>query len=166
MLRGDEKFRGLRLRAAGGVLPGDRDFLAALRRRLAEGGAADDAEFLPGLDRAGRQQFLRSLTVLSVPARQPEAFGLFVLEALASGVPVVLARVGAYPELVEATGGGVLVEPDDASALAAALRDLLARPDEARALGRRGRETVLDRFSINRMASSMLDVYQAAIGRI
>ena len=163
MLRGDEKFRGLRLRAAGGVLPGDRDFVAALRRRLADGGAADDAEFLPGLDRAGRQQFLKSLTVLSVPARQPEAFGLFVLEAFASGVPVVLTRIGAYPELVEATGGGVLVEPDDSSALAAALRDLLARPDEARAIGRRGREAVLDRFSIHRMASNMVDAYQAAI---
>ena len=163
MLRGDEKFRGLRLRAAGGVLPGDRDFVAGLRRRLAEGGAADDAEFLPGLDRAGRQQFLRSLTALSAPARQPEAFGLFVLESLASGVPVVLTRVGAYPELVEATGGGVLVEPDDASGLAAALRDLLARPDEARALGQRGREAVLDRFSIQRMASNMVDAYQAAI---
>jgi glycosyltransferase involved in cell wall biosynthesis len=163
MLRGDEKFRGLRLRAAGGVLPGDRDFVAALHRRLAEGGAADDAEFLPGLDRAGRQQFLRSLTALSAPARQPEAFGLFVLETLASGVPVVLSRVGAYVELIEATGGGVLVEPDNAAALAAALRDLLARPDEARALGQRGREAVLDRFSIHRMASNMVDAYQAAI---
>jgi glycosyltransferase involved in cell wall biosynthesis len=166
ILRDDEKFRGLRLRAAGGVLPGDQDFVAALRRRLAEGGAADDAEFLPGLDRAGRQQFLRSLTALSVPARQPEAFGLFVLEALASGVPVVLTRVGAYPELVEATGGGVLVGPDDAAALAAALRDLLARPDDARAIGRRGREAVLDRFSIKRMASAMLNVYEAVTGHI
>jgi glycosyltransferase involved in cell wall biosynthesis len=137
--------------------------VAALHRRLAEGGAADDAEFLPGLDRAGRQQFLRSLTALSAPARQPEAFGLFVLETLASGVPVVLSRVGAYVELIEATGGGVLVEPDNAAALAAALRDLLARPDEARALGQRGREAVLDRFSIHRMASNMVDAYQAAI---
>ena len=153
---------GVRLRVAGGHTPGDRPFVEAVRERLAAAGAAGDVEFLPVPDRQAKPEFLRSLSVLSVPARGEVAFGIFVLEALASGVPVVEPRAGAFPEILEATGGGVLVEPDNVGALAAALEQLLAGPAEARAMAEQGRRAVLERFTIQRMAENVLRVFDWA----
>jgi glycosyltransferase involved in cell wall biosynthesis len=162
-LRSGGRWPGLRLRIAGGQAPTDQAFVAAVRRRLAESGAERDVEFLPAFDRAGRQEFLRSLSVLAAPARQAEAFGVFVLEALASGVPLVLSKVGAYPELLEATGGGRLVEPDDPAGLAAALDEMFAHPYEARAMGDRGRRAVLEQFHVGRMADSIMEIFEKVV---
>ena len=162
LLKMKATFKALRLCAAGGWMAGDRPFLRATRKRLLDAGVADDVDGLPNLQRAERQEFLRGLTVLSVPARHPEAFGMYVLEALATGVPVVLPRRGAFPELIEATGGGLLCEPDDPEALAAALEELLTNPDRARELGRQGRQAVLERFTEDRMAAQVADILQQA----
>jgi glycosyltransferase involved in cell wall biosynthesis len=164
-LRAGGRFPGLRLRAAGSVGPDDGPFVEKMRRRLDEAGAAGEAEIGPGLDKAGRQRFLRTVSAVAVPARAPEAFGLFAVEAMAAGVPLVLSRVGAYPELIEATGGGVLVEPDNPAALAEALEPWLARPDEARAVGERGRQGVFEQFSISRMAGGLLDVFNTVVNK-
>ena len=61
--------------------------------------------------------FLRNLDVLCVPATYDEPKGIFLLEAMANGVPVVQPRRGAFPEILEKTGGGILVEPDDPASL-------------------------------------------------
>jgi glycosyltransferase involved in cell wall biosynthesis len=158
-LRSAGRWPGLKLRAAGGLGPDDGPFVDALRRRLAEAGASADAEIGPALDRAGRQRFLQEVSLVTVPARQAEAFGLFVLETMAAGVPLVLSRRGAYPELAEVPGAGAIVEPDDPAALARALEKILAAPDEARAMGRRGRQAVLDEFTVSHMADGLLGVF-------
>jgi len=151
----------VQLRMAGGWLSNDEPFLDAARERLAEAGVAEgDVEFLPNLQRKEKQAFLRSLSVLSVPARHAEAFGMYVLEALGMGVPVVVPRHGAFPELLDATGGGVLYEPDDPEALAVSLKALLDAPERARSLGAAGRETVLRDFTVERMAADVLRVYE------
>jgi glycosyltransferase involved in cell wall biosynthesis len=77
---------------------------------------------------------------------------LFVIESLASGVAVVQPNNGAFPELIELTGGGVLYAQGDASSLAAALEKLLLDPAHAAKLGRCGREIVNSHFTINAMA--------------
>jgi glycosyltransferase involved in cell wall biosynthesis len=115
-------------------------------------------EIRPNLPAAEKRAFLQTLSVLSVPATYGEAFGLYVLEALASGVPVVQPRHGAFPELVEATGGGVLCAPDDPAALAAALEEVLGTPGRAAELGARGRAAVVARFDVEHMARGMLEV--------
>ena len=155
-LRARPEFGRLRLRLAGGQVEADAAFVAGVRARLARHEEAGDVDAQGNLPRAERQEWLRSLSVLSVPTLRPEAFGVFVLEALASGVPVVLPEHGAFPELVRATGGGLLVRPNDPDALAAALGALLRDPDRARALGRAGRAAVLERFSAARAAERLV----------
>jgi hypothetical protein len=80
--------------------------------------------------------------VFSVPATYSEAFGLYVLEAMAAGVPVAQPRASAFPEIVLAAGGGVLHEPGDPESLADSWEMLLANPAKARELGRKGRAAV------------------------
>ncbi len=162
-LKDHDRLRDLKLRAAGGRTAHDEAFLRQLRRRLAEAGVEEDAEFLPNLNRAERAAFLPGLSVLSVPERRGEAFGLYLLEALACGVPVVLPDNGAASELIEATGGGLLCRPNDPGALAEALEKLLLDPDYARALGRKGRQAVLEKFSAEQTARELLAVYADAV---
>jgi glycosyltransferase involved in cell wall biosynthesis len=123
-----------------------------LRRTLAANQVLGDVEFCPNLSHAAKQDFLRSLTVFSVPARHPEAFGLYVLEAWAAGVPVVQPDHGGFSELVAATGGGRLFPPQDEEALIDALEGLLRAPDQARAMGEAGRAAVRQRFTMEVMA--------------
>ena len=156
---------GLRLRAAGGSLPADEPFLRAVRQRLADAGLARDAEFLPNLDRPSKQAFFRTLSVLSVPTRHGEAFGMYVLESLASGVPVVLPRHGAFPELVEATGGGLLYDPEEPGALAAALQQVLSDPELARQLAARGRQAVFDHFDVRQTAQQVVSLLEGIVSK-
>src|SRR5207247_5028447 len=115
--------------------PLDEPFVDALRERLKTNAVMHDVEFHPMPDRVAKLKFLRSLTVFSVPALYGEAFGLYVIEALASGLPVVQPRAASFPELIEATGGGVLYEPGDVKALADAVEGLLLYPVRLLVLG-------------------------------
>jgi glycosyltransferase involved in cell wall biosynthesis len=127
---------------------------------LEANGFLAEAEFHPNLSRAAKQAFYRRLTVFSVPALYGEAFGLYVIEALASGIPVVLPRVASFPELIEATGGGILCEPRDPKALADAIEQLLLEPARIRTLGETGRRAVRTQFSAESMTRQIAELYE------
>ncbi len=154
---------GLKLRAMGGKTGDDAAFVDSLRARTAAEGMAEDFEFHQEIDRAHRVEFLRSLTALCVPMPGGEAFGTFIIEALAAGVPVVQPRLGGFTELVERTGGGMLYEPNDASSVARALESMLSDPARARALGAAGREVVLRDYTVERMAERTEQVYRRVL---
>ncbi len=149
----------LKLHIGGSCGPGDEPFVKSLRKRLAAAGFIGEVAFFPNLSRAEKLEFLRGLSVFSVPASYGEAFGLYVIEAMAMGVPVVQPRAAAYPELIEATGGGVLCEPGDPAALANALELLLLDSGQARKLGEAGRQAVSEKYSATAMATEILRVF-------
>jgi len=150
----------VKLRVAGWLGTKDEAFFAEQIGRLRAAGLADRFRYDGVVERAEKLDLLRSIDVLSVPTAYHEPKGIFVLEAWAAGVPVVEPAHGAFPELLAATGGGVLVKPDDAAALADALVELLLDPAAARALGERGRVGVAQSFSAGEMAMRTLDVYR------
>ncbi len=157
ILKERNRVKNLKLRIGGGLGPADEATLVKpLRETLLARGVMGDVEFCPNLNRAAKLAFYRSLTVFSVPALYGEAFGLYVIEALAAGVPVVQPRHAAFPELIEATGGGLLCEPSDPAALASAIEELLLNPARACALGTAGRQAVLEQFSVEQMAQNIL----------
>jgi len=120
-------------------------------------------EYLGEVDRAGKIAMLSSIDVLSVPTRYPEAKGIYVLEALAAGVPVVQPEHGSFPELIRDTGGGVLVPPNDPAALADAIAALLRDPARRKSLGRAGRVSVAERYSHDSMAGKTAEVYRRVV---
>ncbi len=148
-----------RLKIGGTQTDADRAFVNDLTDKLGQAGIANAVKFLPNLSHAEKQQFLRGLTVLSVPTRSGEAFGLFVIESLASGVPVAQPSSGAFPELIELTGGGVLYAQGDAGSLADALEKLLLDPVRAAEAGRCGREIVNARFTSDAMARNFEELF-------
>lgn len=150
----------LRLRATGTCLQRKTPFQQQLTTRIAEAGSRDAVEFTEDFrDAASRSAFLQSLSVLSVPARRPEAFGLFQTEAMACGIPVVQPNIGGYPEVIQATGGGVICNDISPNSLANALYDLLADPAKAASYGQAGRKAVITHYSQEKVAEDMFELY-------
>lgn len=150
----------VRLRVAGYLGERDRRYLEDLEARIAGWGLSGSYERVGEVDRAGKIRFLQSLDLLSVPTTYRDPKGLFILEALANGVPVVQPRHGAFPEMIEATGGGLLVEPGSPGDLARGIETLLGDPGLRLELGRRGREAVHARFHDRAEAEATLRVYE------
>jgi glycosyltransferase involved in cell wall biosynthesis len=148
-----------RLRVAGWLGENQRPYLEEIRRKLHGRGHADHFEHAEAPDHVSKVRFLQRLDVLSVPTTYREPKGLYVLEALANGVPVVQPRHGSFPELVEATGGGLLVQPNDPEDVARGLRQLLEDPAQREELGRKGKEAVHRHFNAARMAEKTMEVY-------
>jgi glycosyltransferase involved in cell wall biosynthesis len=145
-----------RLHLGGAATAGDEPFIAQQKQRLAAAGLTGRVTWSPNLSREGKVAFLRGLTLFSVPVQYPEAFGLYLLEAMACGVPVVQPDAAAFPELVAATSGGICVPPRDPLALAHAWHSLLADPARCAALGRAGRLSIEKRFNASTMAAEFL----------
>jgi glycosyltransferase involved in cell wall biosynthesis len=154
-----------RLIAAGYLAPEHQGYLEDVKKKLADWGLADHFEYRGEVDRAQKIAFLQSLDLLSVPATYQEPKGMFLFEAMANGVPVVQPRRGAFPEIVENTGGGVIVDADNPAALADAFLDLWRNPDRAAALGRAGAEGVRRHYTVGRMAETAEAVYREVSGR-
>ncbi len=153
----------LRLRVAGFLRERDRAFLEAQRRKVADDGLDGRVDFVGEVDFQGKLDFFRGLDLFSMPTVYREPKGLPVLEAMAAGVPVVQPRHGAFPELLEDTGGGLLVEPESPQALADGIRRLVADPALRRHLGRAGRAAVLERYDHHAAADAMLAVYEKVL---
>lgn len=162
-LKESEDMRDVRLRLTGGRTAGDAAFVQRLEGELRRLDLHDDVDFIDRFDKAARHDFLRSLSVLSVPAPEGEAFGTFIIEALACGVPVVQPALGAFPELIEKTGGGILYDPRDEDGLRNALEQLLRDPARAHELGRRGREAAMTEYSVEAVLPRVLGVYERVV---
>jgi glycosyltransferase involved in cell wall biosynthesis len=153
-----------RLRVSGWLGGPHRAYFADLRHRLDKAGLLSDFEYVESPDLVSKVRFLQGCDVLSVPTTFREPKGLYILEALANGTPVVQPAHGSFPELIEATGGGLLVPPNDAEALAEGLHRLLTDAALRRRLGETGRSAVHSRFSADLMARDTVEVYKRFVG--
>lgn len=153
------------LAVAGQLAPRNRRFWQQQRERLASAGLARCLDYAGAPDLQAKARFLQQCSVFCLPARYAESNGIAAIEAMASGVPVILPDRGVFPELVALTGGGMLVPPDDASALAEALDGLRHDPDEADELGRAGRAGAARHFSADAMATHTLEAYEQVLER-
>jgi glycosyltransferase involved in cell wall biosynthesis len=150
-----------RLRVSGWLGDHNRAYLDELRSKVHASGLAADFEHVASPpDHAGKVRFLQSLDVLSVPTTYREPKGLYILEALANGVPVVQPRHGSFPELLEATGGGVLVAPNDPEDLARALRQVLENTAHRQEMAQKGKQAVHEHFNAAKMAENTESVYR------
>lgn len=152
--------REVRLLIAGKPL--DAHFWHDVRREISAKGLSN--EYLGEVDYAGKLAFFKRCGVFTVPSRHREARGMSFMEAQLAGVPVVAPESGAFPEMLSLTGGGILVPPDDAAALAGALARLQDDPDEADRLGRAGAEGIARHFSAARITEQVEGCFAGITG--
>jgi glycosyltransferase involved in cell wall biosynthesis len=154
----------LQLKVAGYLGKKDQPYFEKILEQIREWNLTDQFEYAGEVDRKQKIEFLNSLDLLSVPTTYQEPKGLFVLEALANGIPVVEPRHGSFPELLEATGGGILVNPLDPEALMNGIEKLVAHPELRTSLGQRGKEAVHRSYSDEAMADATLQIYKKYLG--
>lgn len=153
----------VRLRIGGAFTSMDEDYVREQKAKLATAGCLERVSWHPNLGFEEKLKFLSELSVFSVPATYGEAFGLYVVEAMASGVPVVQPEHGAFPELVELTGGGLLCRPDNVVSLADQLENVLKDEALRHRLVSRGRTAARVEFTASRMAERFEKVMQEAV---
>jgi glycosyltransferase involved in cell wall biosynthesis len=156
-----------RLLAAGFLPPEHAGYLESVRVTLRDAGLEGEFEYRGELDRPAKIAYLRELDVFSVPTTYQEPKGMFLLEAMACGVPAVQPRVGAFPEIIGKTGGGLVVEPNG-KALAQGMRVLRDDAARARELGLAGAAGVRQHYTVAHMAETaeavFLEVVKSAGG--
>jgi len=130
---------------------------AEVSRRVMDAGL-EKAVRLPGF-REDLPDLLPCMDLLVHPATM-EGLGIILLQAAASGLPVVASAAGGIPEAVVDQETGLLVPPSDPEALASAVSTLLTDPAHARLMGDRGRHRIRSEFSVDRMVDGNLSVYR------
>jgi glycosyltransferase involved in cell wall biosynthesis len=169
-----EAYRALRSRggipssqlwAAGYLAPEHKSYLSGIRKDLASWGLSGHFHYHGELNRHKKVDYLKKLSVFSVPEPYDDPKGLFLLEAMAAGIPVVQPRRGAFTEIVEKTGGGILVEPDKPEELAQGIFDLWNDPDRRAELAAQGYKNVRLHYSVAQMANAALGVYKSLLSK-
>ena len=163
LLKHKEGFEDVNLVLTGGSTGDDKKFLSDLRHRLREHGLQQQVEIHEDFEEQGLRDYLEKVSVVSVPVRNGEAFGIYLLECMVSGIPVVQPALGAFPEIVGLTGGGVIYQENTPESLSQALQELLSDPAEMDKLSRAGKEGVEKHFHIDVQAQRMIEVYESAI---
>ena len=153
--------RRIRLEVAGYLAPEYRDYLEEITRKMRDWGLAGEFHYRGVLDRGSKLAFLKGLDVFSVPATYDEPKGMSLLEAMAAGVPVVQPRRGSFKEIVERTGGGLLVDGFDAETLASGLLSLIESPSMKAELSKRAFSGVREHYGVSHMARRNIEVYES-----
>lgn len=154
-----------RLEVAGYLGAEQRAYLQQIRKQIRRWGLEGEFCYHGSLDRPAKLRFLENLDVLSVPATHDEHKGIPILEAMASGIPVVQPRRGAFTEMIEKTSGGLLTDPEREHSLAEGLHAVYRDPGMAERLARNGRQGVQDHYSLSRMAAAAVEAYRAIVRR-
>ena len=162
-LRKDPQFKGVKAAATGGPSP-DKNFLKRQQQKLSAAGVENDVEI--SLDRFAKDRFgfLSELTILSVPGgKTPEAFGYYAIEALASGVPVVLPNQGAFPEFVSFENGGVLLGSTTPQSIAKTWSELLRSDEQLKRLSANAQSYAKTTFDEELMAENIIKLLQRVL---
>ena len=161
ILKREKNFSNLLLNVCGGYTSDDKPFIRQQIDKIKTAGFKSSVKIYPGFAGRGKKEFLDSIDIMSVPVRKYDGYGLYILEANASGIPVVQPATGAFPEILATTGGGILYNPDDTETLAANIRALLSDKVMSGKLGELGRQRTNTLLTHMNMAEGMYKVYKS-----
>jgi len=154
----------IKLKVAGWLSPENESYAKAQWERLDAAGLSNEYQYLGSINRDEKLAFFKLIDVLSVPTEFLEPKGLYALEAMAAGVPVVLPAHGAFPELIEQSGGGILYEPGNSEQLADGLESLSRDSEKRRELGSAGQKHVFEFRNSASMGESTSKLIKQYIG--
>jgi glycosyltransferase involved in cell wall biosynthesis len=162
-LKGQEGFNDVKLIVTGGSTSADDRYIAGLKKRIARAGLASSVDFHEAFEGVGRKEFFRKTAIASVPVRNGEAFGMYLPELMAGGIPIVQPALGAFPEIVQISQGGEVYTPNTPERLAATWARILSDRELLGKLSLQARKGVENSFNIHVHAGEMLDVYKKLI---
>lgn len=154
-------FEDVKLIATGGLTGDDKKFLKEQKQKIKASELENDFEIIEEFEGEARHNFFKKVSMVSVPVRIGEAFGMYLLESMASGVPVVQPALGAFPEIAEISGGGVNYSPNTPENLSQAWAELLNNPEKLKKLSINGLKGTKEKFNIHNHAAEIVELYES-----
>lgn len=156
-------FKEVKLKLTGGFTTDDKAFVNKQIKKLKQNGLLQEVEFIDNFNREALSYFFSKVTFLTVPVLKGEAFGTYQLESLACGTPLVQPALGAFPEIIEVTGGGTFYTPNTLDALVAKWTEVLSDPEKIKEMSKKGREAVMERYTTEVLTKEVLRVYENVV---
>jgi len=153
----------VRLVASGGQTAADIVYIDSVKKKIQAAGLHKRVAFREDFSFDSRKAFFQTIDLMCVPFRKPAAYGLCVLESMASGVGFIAPAAGVFPEYADCSGAGILVEPNSCTHLMAALRGLVCNPAKIREMGEKGRQAALRHFDITLNSRQYLKLLEGVI---
>ena len=163
LLRKNPEYTAVKLKITGGKTGDDLQFIKEQKRKLAKAKLETDVFWVEEFEGDERQNFFDSVRLISVPVLNGEAFGLYMLEAMASGIPMIQPALGAFQEVIEICGGGIVYAENTPEQLAGALASLIFNDVKLQGLSAGGISGVKEHFDIHAQAKKMVAVYEGAL---
>lgn len=163
LLKQNPEFAPVTLKITGGKTGDDTQFIKEQKQKIARARLESYVFWVEEFEGEERQKFFDSVRLVSVPVLNGEAFGLYMIEAMASGIPMIQPALGAFPEVINLSGGGVIYGENKPENLAEALGDLILNDDKLHELSLAGIVGVRTHFDIHHQAKRMVKVYESAI---
>jgi glycosyltransferase involved in cell wall biosynthesis len=162
-LKKNPEFSSTRLILTGGKTDDDKPYISKQIKKLERQNIIDYVEFIEFGDKcstSNMESFFDKISILSVPVVNGEAFGLYLLEAMASGIPVVQPALGAFPEIVKASNGGAIYSPNSADALCEKWQEVLQDTSRLDSLSHNSRKAVEEIFNLHRTTAQLVEIYR------
>jgi len=163
LLKKKPGFEDVKLMITGGSTGDDKNILRQVRRTLKSNHLSREVIFHQGFENDERLSFFEKVSVISVPVRNGEAFGIYLTESMASGIPVIQPSLGAFPEIINISGGGYLYQQNTPEGLSEALEQYLNNTNNYDALSKQARQGVEKAFNIHNLAEKLIALYQETI---
>jgi glycosyltransferase involved in cell wall biosynthesis len=163
LLKKKPGFEDVSLCITGGSTHADSRYLSGIRKSIRKAGLETQVVFHEDFEGEGRMEFFSKVILASVPVRNGEAFGIYLTELMASGIPIIQPALGAFPEIVEKSEGGLVYTPNQPDVLAEEWAKVLSNPGLLSQLSIRARKGVEQYFDISVHTEEMIQVYQKVI---
>lgn len=160
-LKQNPKFKDVLLKLSGGYTADDKKYVKKQTKKLKQAGIFKDVEFIEDHLAESRYEFFNKLTILTVPVLKGEAFGTYQLESLACGIPIVQPALGAFPEIVEQTKGGVTFMPNTVDAMSEKWAEVLSDLHKIEEMSKLGKKSVEEKYSIDKISKQVLEIYKS-----
>ncbi len=163
ILKKNSKYKDVLLKLSGGYTADDKKYVKSQIKKLKKAGIFDDVEFIDDYKPEKRFNFFNKITLLSVPVLKGEAFGVYQLESMACGVPLVQPALGAFPEIIENTSGGITYSPNNAETLVNSWISILSKPELIEEMSNKGHHAVINNYAIDPVSERVLNIYKKLI---
>lgn len=156
-------FKEVLLKLSGGYTADDKKYVKQQMKKLKKAGILEDVEIIEDYQPEKRYLFFNQLSILTVPVLKGEAFGTYQLESLACGVPIVQPALGAFPEIVEKTQGGVTYSPNTPKAMVDKWMEILQTPEKIVEMSELGSQAVREKYAIDAVSEQVLKIYESVV---